>query len=464
MKNMKAIVSVPGWAEALHDGGDGNKDDITSPALAYAYVPLIYRALRIRCDALIRPRVLLFDKSGDEVPWIFPVDPKDLLWKTEASLLLEGWNFVEKIQTKASRTTTDLKWVNPTTMDKVEYKSGKYTYRQKGNTAVWTPDSMVYMREFSITDDIQKGVSATNVALNDAALIRYMGRSVAKFFETGMMPITLLQIENLVDKDEKKRVENFFRRAASGIRNAFRVLALGNTIDTKIISQPLKDMVIPEITIQAENAIAHAFGFNPALLMQDANRATATEHRLALYQDTVEPRGDWLTEQFNRQVFEPLGYTMKLNFNELDLYQDDEKDKGAALVQITEAISKDPKAAFYTMVNILGYDLSEQQRRDYEDIFLTQMDKEPEENKALDADLDRWRRKSLNLIQKGDSPVCEFVSDHINTQMAMDIKSELEKCQTPDDVKMAFALAGGSYGIKMLLQSVNRELEALARA
>jgi hypothetical protein len=56
----KAIVSVPGWAEMLEEGG---KNNITTTALAYAYVPLIYRAVRIRCDALIRPRVVLTNQA-----------------------------------------------------------------------------------------------------------------------------------------------------------------------------------------------------------------------------------------------------------------------------------------------------------------------------------------------------------------------------------------------------------------
>ena len=47
MANYKAITNVPGWVEGLTNSGN-----LSGAAAAYAYVPLVYRAIRLRADAL----------------------------------------------------------------------------------------------------------------------------------------------------------------------------------------------------------------------------------------------------------------------------------------------------------------------------------------------------------------------------------------------------------------------------
>lgn len=473
--SIKAIVSVPGWASILENGEDGTSEGVNTTALAYAYVPLIFRAVRIRCDALIRPRVVIKNKAGVEVEWPFTVDPKDLLWKTEASLLLEGANYVEKLKKQMSKKTGDLSWVNPTTMEKpkVEKKDGKliYTFKQKEKTTTWSLDDMVYMREFSMTDDTAPGVSSAGVALNDAKLLRYMSRSVSRFFETGMMPVTLLQVENLVDEDERKRIEGFFKRIATGIRNMWKVLALNRGVEPKVISQPLKDMVIPEITAQAERNVAHAFQFNPSLFDRSPNRATATEYRLALYQDTVEPRGDWIVEQFNRQVFNNMGLTMSLDYSDLDIYQEDEKDRAGSLSTITSAISTDPQAALFVMTELLGYDITDEQKKKYEAIFINVPPETPTEpDPAADEDpqsqdLMKWQKKALKQLEKGKPAACEFVSDHIDGWLNELVRIRLDSCSTVEEVKSVFADARKKRGeVASLLEGIRLEVAALNAA
>jgi hypothetical protein len=105
------------------------------------------------------------------------------------------------------------------------------------------------------------------------------------------MPITVLQIDGIVDPDEAKRIEGFFKRQATRIRNAFNVMALGRAIEPKIISQPLKDLVMPELNAQARHAVSLAFGIPQTMLEDAANFATSKEHRLSFWQDTEKRPG-----------------------------------------------------------------------------------------------------------------------------------------------------------------------------
>ena len=370
----KSIVSIPAWAQALHEGAAGAKDTINTPAAAYAYVPLVYRAVRLRADALTRVPIYFTKLDGEtEVPNPFPdCDFMDLLWKTEAALCLQGANYIEKIQTVRSKKTSGLQWVNPLTMNARMVKSNAgmvYEFQQGTNGAKFNLDTMIYMREFSLLGDmmpngsVMPGDSSAKVSLNDAALMRYMSRFAARFFESGAMPITVLQVDGIVDKDEADRIQGWFKRAAAGIRNAFSVLALSRAIEPKVISQPLKDLAMPELNQQARHAVALAFGIPQTMLEDAANYATSAEHRLSFWSDTVRPRGDWLAEQFNRQLFHKMGIQMSFGFDELDIFQEDENQRATSLNSIVTAINTNPAVATWAM-GVLGYDLNEDQKRE----------------------------------------------------------------------------------------------------
>jgi hypothetical protein len=91
--DVKAILTVPAWAEAMHEGAGLQKDTIKDAAAAYAFVPLVYRAVRLRADSLARVPIRFTKLDGEtEVKPPFPddVDWKDLIWKSEAALCLQG--------------------------------------------------------------------------------------------------------------------------------------------------------------------------------------------------------------------------------------------------------------------------------------------------------------------------------------------------------------------------------------
>ena len=131
------------------------------------------------------------------------------------------------------------------------------------------------------------------------------------------------------------------------------------------------------------------------------------------------------------------------------------------------------------MTNILGYDLSDEAIAAYEETFLKEKEPEPapvqlppvpaqpqeaqpQEDKALTDDLERWQKKAINLLNKGEPALCEFTSEAINTKLAEEIKNELRGCKTAEDVRFAFAsVAGGEMGIRLLLNAVNRELATI---
>jgi HK97 family phage portal protein len=499
----KAIVTVPAWAQAMHEGTGTQLDTINNAAAAYAFVPLVYRAVRLRADALTRVPIHFTKLDGEtEAKSPFDVDWKDLIWKTEAALDLHGANYIEKIPRLRSKKTGALQWINPLTMTARMVKqpdgSTAYQFQQGTNGAKWTLEDMVYMREFSLSGDIlpngdiQPGDSPTRVSLNDAALIRYMSRFAARFFETGAMPITVLQIDGIVDKDEAQRIEGFFKRAATRIRNAFNVLALGRAIEPKIISQPLKDLVMPELNEQARHAVSLAFGIPQTMLEDAANFATSKEHRLSFWQDTMQPRGEWLAEQFNRQVLAPLGIQMRFGFEELDIFQEDENERGATLQAMVTAVSTNPAVASWAM-GVLGYDLNDEQQKELDELVAKKEEQSPttttpptntpaaetvaEQSPAKAVwmdDLGRWERKALRVLKESGSAVCEYVSDVLPAEIRAKVAARLAECKTAEEVKALFDMQPvtvtpvteykSSPDTMALAESINRLAEAYIKS
>lgn len=427
--NLKAIVNIPAWARELANEGD----KVNGSAMAYRSVPLIYRAVRLRADALSSvPVIVRQGQTEKEWPFMTPAD--DLLWKIETSLLLTGSAFLEIARNTVK--TKDLVFINPYTMT-VDYDNGLYKFTQQASGSkaqTWVNDpgknkyEIAYIRDYNPTDDIHAGVSPSQVALTDAQLMRYMSRFGAKFFEGGAMPITLLGVDSEVSQEERDRIQGFFKRAATGIANAFKVLALRGEIKPQVISQPLDDLAIPELYAQAKQNICNAFGIPQTMLDDAANYATAESHNAQFWQTTVRPRGRMVEGALNRQVFKQMGLEFELSFDELDVFQEDEHERSGSLLTLVNA-----GVPLLVAMDILGYDLSDEQRIELE----KSREEVPEKEVPGDVEQDmrRWEKFAINGVGKKRR---EFDTKFIPPAIRAAIQGALDSAHTVDDIKLIF--------------------------
>ena len=447
----KAISSVPGWSEDLA----GASDKINTTPQAYALVPIIYRAMRLRCDALSSVPVVI-RRGGDEIDWPFPtVDKTELIWKTEAALLLNGAAYWLKVG-KGKRVLS-LQWLNPLTMT-VAYANGVTTFHQQIGTwsQDYSADEIVYIKEFNPTDDVGPGVSAAAVALNDAGLMRYMSRFASAFFEGGAMPVVLLGIEGNPQDSEMKKVESFFKRAATSIRNAWRVLGVrAGMIHPSILTPAIKDLVIPELNDQARRAIAAAFGIPQTMLEDAANFATADAHEKQFWRGNVQPRGMLISGAANRQLWQAAGMEMVFNFEALDVFQTEESERAASLNAFLDYLTKCPtfEIAKEAAANF-GYELTDELLAAIKKWFAEKEKKAeeiqqgaatpPDNDNAQEddaqtiAELRAWRRKAARQMKAGKRPG-GFDSEYIPASLSGAIEGQLEEAKTRDAVDQIFA-------------------------
>lgn len=372
MRNVKTIVSLPAWAEAYNEGQIGS-NKVADVQTAYAKVPLVFRAARIRANALQKIPVH-FRRIGAEKDAKYPFEMQlsDIIWRSELALCLHGGATWLRQKTQFESMGFDiaqgLAWLNPFLVTLQWLNDRREFYQQIGNKrypaqGVWTDDDVVFIREFHPTDDVSWGISPASVALGAGQLSFYLNRVASLFFEQGAMPLTIATIAGLSSNPEdeaNKRVQGFFRRATSTIGNAFRILAVGNDVKMQTTQAALKDMVIPELKQQARKDVALAFEIPVTLLDDDANYATAQEHKRGFYDETVIPRAQMIESELNRQWLNDLGFEIAFAPEEMDLYQEDESARATSLSQLVSAIATDPLVARFSM-GVLGYDLSDKQ-------------------------------------------------------------------------------------------------------
>jgi HK97 family phage portal protein len=433
-ETFKTITSVPGWVEMLTS--DGVPDSV---ATLYKRVPVLFRAIQLRCDALSSVPVAIMKGEENEAEWPYPTKLGELLWRWEASCLLSGAAFGELVTNK-SGFRKDVRYRNPFDMA-VKYDRGVYEFKQNSSGATWKNDlragtyEMFYLAEYDPVQDVTPGTGSAMASTVDAKLLYAISKFPEMYFEGGAMPITLLGIDSN-DRNEIERIQNWFRRSATAIKNAFRVLGVrAGSIAPVTLTPPLKDLSFPELNEIAKDNIAMAFGIKQTLLDSEAaNYATAQEDRLAFYEDTIKPRAKLFEDALNKQVLAREGLRLEFKFNELDIFQEDENERADLLNKLVAA-----GLPVEVALSMAGYELTEDQAAML-NAHQEQLDKREDKDLPEDAEtaeLRKWQRMAEKRVKDG-RPLREFESTVIDPSLHGAIAGALETVKTVDDVKCVF--------------------------
>jgi len=438
-KNFKAITNVPAWVDMLT--ADGVPDSLAS---LYKIVPVLYRVVQLRCDALSSAPVAIIRGKEDEVEWPYPTPLASLLWKWEASLLLSGAAFGEIITNK-SGFRKDLRYRNPFDMS-VKYEKGVIDFKQNSSGATWQNNltdgkfEMVYFAEFDPSQDVLPGVGAGKASNVDVKLLYALSKFPEMYFEGGAMPVTLLGIDS-ADKGEIDRIQTWFRRSVTTIRNAFRVLGVrAGSITPTTLTPPMKDLAFPELSAIAKDNVALAFGIRKTMLDSEAaNYATAQEDRLSFYEDVIKPRAHKFEGVLNEQLLWRDGLRIEFRFNEMDLFQEDENERADLLRKF-----KQSGLPLELALDLAGYELTDEQSA-----LLASHQAEISERNEQSSDIEelrRWQRMAEKRVKEGKE-IRKFESSVIDPTLKAAIEGALEEVKTIDGVKQVFesAIAWRNY-------------------
>lgn len=242
------------------------------------------------------------------------------------------------------------------------------------------------------------------------------------------MPVTLLGVDTN-DRNEIERIQDWFRRSATTIRNAFRVLGVrAGSIQPTTLTPLLKDLAFSDLSEISKKNIAMAFGIKQTMLDSEAaNYATAQEDRLSFYEETIKPRLQLYEDALNEQLFARDKIKLEFQLNELDIFQEDENERADVLNKLT-ASGLPTRLA----LDLAGFVLSEEQ----EALFSEQeAETQPEDEQV--AELRKWQRMAEKRVKEG-KPIREFESTILEPSLHGAISGALENVKTVEDVKRVF--------------------------
>lgn len=363
------VLSIP-WLNEAMEAGQYIRDKLTTETDAYKKVPLCFRAIKLRCDTLTGIPITIF-KDGEETdqyPFESTIPLRKLIWQIEASLLLAGRSACVKLVNESDE-ILGLQYLNPFTLEVkhvVDQRTGQITltFRQFVNGKwfpneppyYWTQDEMLFFKEFSPSDDVATGVSATQVALGNTQLNHYLTRFIGHFFESGAMPVTLMVLDKDTTEDEVKRVEGKFKQVMTGLRNAFRIIGIkGDKSTVNTISPELKSMDIKNLDSHTIDNLSWAYDVPKSILIGEAaNYATIEQEYKIFLLNTIIPRARMMESNLNAFLSE-FGYEIKFNEGELHALQKDEGQRSMALTNLVNA-------GIPTLVamEMLGYEIPDQ--------------------------------------------------------------------------------------------------------
>jgi hypothetical protein len=454
IKAYKTALNIP-WQNTEYGSILGGK--MQGEGDAYARVPLIFRALQLRCDVLTGVPLYVYDdndKELDAYQFEESLPLYDLLWKSEAALLLKGASIVLKLKNVYDK-QKGLQWLNPFTIQTqfMEDEVGGHLLfwqqlpggaRFPRDKKFWTVEDFLYFREFNPLDDLGFGVSATGVALGNSEISAGVTSFLAKFFGSDAVPITMVSLPTGTQPAEVGRVEKWFKDKIANLRGskASRVIGVSGELKVERLTSEMDTYDFGTIDTHALEGVSDAFKIPQSLLRSDsgANRSISDNDMRSFLQKTVIPRCKYFERVINPFLAE-FGQRIEFAPGEMAEMQPDE-------VQRADALSKLKQAGIPLLagLDMLGYDPSEEamamieeaiakaeetanrianQPKPQEPVAPGQPkpgeadpnakppDPNAEPDKPVKVELDKWYRKAGKSYDKKGVALVEFQSDVI---------------------------------------------------
>lgn len=423
---------------------------------AFRSVPWLFRGGTMRADAVADLPFAIYkgDKSIDDSDDYqntvgFLPNLRRLLYLVELSLTLSGRAYLFHNRNMLNGTLS-LRYLAPHTIrpkiDKVEGLThfertvgGKpQPYEIEDIVYFWLPDDQVEEGEPRVYPGL--------AALKASGVLKNVDLFAENFFGRGAIKATLLTVEGGAADAEKKKLKAWWRRAFEGIAKSWSTEVVNAGVKPVVIGEGIQELSNQQLTREKREDIATALGIPHTLLFSDAaNYATAEVDDRAFIKRTISPDAHFIASVLNDQVLVPQGYRMKFRPETLDIFQEDEEQRsGAFLNYVRAGIPRSVAAQMLGLEMPDGVEfatLDTYPMPNLGGVVLGNSDpvRTPERNEQRSLDLERWRRKALNRLEKGQPASCDFDSDHIEAARHAAILGALEAAKTVEDVKAIFA-------------------------
>jgi phage portal protein BeeE len=433
-------------------GGESSGSAV-APLAAFKTVPWLFRAVDLRAKAVQKMPFALYKRNGStdisEQAAYAPLARRlrALLLLSEASLALHARTYWA-LETNQFGGNLTPRWIVPTSVTP-KFDGGDvsgFTRHINGREIPLRLDQVLYSWVPSLEHDLGPGHAPAAVACHAAGVLHNLDRYLDAYFARGAIRATLLQIEGNPPDAEKRRLEAWWKRMLGGVKQAFETAAISAAVKPIVIGDSLKETVNKELTQQERENVATAMGVPHSLLFSNAaNFATAQQDMFNLYDGTIVPECELLEGPINEQYLSRIGLRLEFQPERLPCYQVQQVQLAAGLVPFISSGTVDQNE----IRSILGLPPKQiEAPASPSSIPATAAaranipDEQSPAPSAKATDLDKWQRKALKRLQRGQPAACSFESDYLSAAEHAAIRDALTHATTPAAVKTAFATSG----------------------
>lgn len=340
----------------------------------------------------------------------------------------------------------------------------------KGNKFEIPTDEMFYAwKQDAFTETGASPYSPVKAALKSAGVLGNLDMVLETFFAQGALDPIIGAIPRATPPDERERAENILNSALTGIRNFFKIKLIA-TEDVKL--QPLRTgldfMKNNTMTQEQRENVCVALGVPLSFMLgNQANFATATQEEKTLIRWGVQPSLELLYSELSRQLYQPLGYTLKPDFDSLEMFQEEEKEKTAAANSLMDlSLKAKTKEQLQAVIDVMGIDAKPEQVQ----ALFVESTPQPEQTqvKPIEDDVkeDEVKPKEVNtkaLVELGRWEKKSVTAGKLVTWHTMEIPEDARRhILDADDWQKAFGDARGMLAGQK--QESSEDIKALADA
>jgi hypothetical protein len=317
----------------------------------------------------------------------------DLLYKVSASLTLRGKSYVYPARNRI--VIKELRyWVADTVTPIISEDKGleRFERRVGANKVeyVVTEQEPYPLLYFWLNDpDVEIGeplAYPAQAAINAAGVLFSLDKFFGEHADRGLIKAYIAAVKGIPPvgspegKAAKDRLEDDLTRTLTGSKNTGRIKVINaDTVELVSVGDGLKELENVTLTKEKREDISTAIGVPGTMLWSSeasglGGGGVTKEDTYRFYKQTICPNFNFIASILNQQLFKPLGYRIVGNPETLDVFQEDEAQRSAALESITSALNTDLTIAKFTM-DLLGYDLSDDQEKELDALISAKEDR-----------------------------------------------------------------------------------------
>lgn len=362
-------IPLNAFTEFITGPHDGTSDTLINIDKAYKRVPWLHRGVNLRADSVsympchieratdnakiaanlsyqqavkrLRGTKEYSDgmEIGDQSEYAYLIDrlPR-LLALTEKSLVKRGKAFwlIEENRAGKKKTPRYIPSQSVKILTSPEVGIIGYEIQWSSGARQYSVEQMVYFSLENDDSEIEPDVSPAQVALEAAGLLYAANAAPARFYSGGFVPVSLVTVPLTTQKADVEKIENFFKRMATGLKKMFSVLGVYEGVKVETVGHTLKDSVTPDITSAARDDVAVALGIPPTVLdSSSANYATAESEMIGYYINTIFPECGLIASIANEQFFKPIGLTLVFDYELHEIMQTIQLAQASGVVTLT---------------------------------------------------------------------------------------------------------------------------------